>query len=116
MASVVRAIKALNQSSCGIVLLLMHAVVKYDFYHTIPYHTIPALSRLWLCGLHSKMEHSCVVYSYTSVNDFSFEIGVLSASPKCDVHVFTPSPSVKSTDPKYGCCLGIYHDKSFPLT
>ena len=37
----------------------------------------PIDNGLWLCGLHTKMQQHCVIYSFTDNNDLTFESAVM---------------------------------------
>ena len=43
----------------------------------------------WLCGLRS-LQAPCVVYSFGSHNETSFEQGLRRLKPACEVHIFDP--------------------------
>ena len=59
----------------------------------------PALDGgLWLCGLFSKMQHRCIVYSFTDSSDLTFEADIIAANQACEVHVFVSTPDAAPTE------------------
>lgn len=45
----------------------------------------------WTCGARNLNQANCLVYSFGSRDDFSFEGGVLALSPTCEIHTFDPT-------------------------
>ena len=66
-----------------------------------PSYTCTALARLgrsgdggkWVCDPHTYLQQSpCVVYSFGSSGDFSFEEAVHAMAPACEIHTIDPAP------------------------
>eukprot|EP00906_Rhabdomonas_costata_P005261 RCo007897 len=48
----------------------------------------------WVCGAERLPRQHCVVYSFGSNGDFSFETELLAVAPQCEVHTFDPGDFV----------------------
>lgn len=53
----------------------------------------------WMCHprvLLTRPGEQCVVYSFGSKAEFSFELEVLEIAPECEIHVFDPTPGLQN--------------------
>ena len=55
----------------------------------------------WVCDPHRYLGENCLVYSFGSNNEFSFEEAVHHFNPHCEIHTFDPFVSKPINKPQY---------------
>eukprot|EP00740_Mantoniella_antarctica_P025345 CAMPEP_0198703288 /NCGR_PEP_ID=MMETSP1468-20131203/389259_1 /TAXON_ID=1461545 /ORGANISM="Mantoniella sp, Strain CCMP1436" /LENGTH=291 /DNA_ID=CAMNT_0044461963 /DNA_START=1160 /DNA_END=2035 /DNA_ORIENTATION=- len=66
----------------------------------------------WLCGVRTWLpkRSNCVVYSFGSKGEVSFELGVASKLPNCEIHIFDPTLTPEQKEMVKTIPGAVFHD------
>ena len=66
----------------------------------------------WLCGVRTWLREkpNCVVYSFGSKGEVSFELGVASKLPNCEIHIFDPTLTHEQKSVVNSVPGAVFHD------
>jgi hypothetical protein len=72
----------------------------------------------WICGLQEEAARAtlggssprCIVYSFGSSNDFTFEERVHEIAPHCEIHTFDPTSVAPSPESRAGAFVNFHSD------
>jgi hypothetical protein len=95
-----------------------HKIRIWDYFG--PAYNCPSRERVgkvgdggkWLCGVRTWLrgKPDCVVYSFGSKGEVSFELGVTFKLPNCEIHIFDPTLTPEQKDVVDTVPRAVFHD------